>query len=560
MAQTSNGQREHWGSRIGLVLAMAGNAIGLGNFLRFPGQAAANGGGAFLIPYFICLILMAIPLMWLEWAQGRYGGVRGHGTTPAMFQLMWRHPIAKYLGVFGLFIPMLILFYYSYLGSWTLGYSLKTLTGNMPKVEKTALHEGMTADEISQTVLAPFSSALGEYSGEQPDSVFLKPDGFTLSVFAVVFVLTLWLMIRGVSGGIEWLAKFAMPMLFILAVILMIRVFTLGHPVSEEYGVMNGIAFLWEPKWYIERDGREVFVLLDYKTWLAAAGQVFFSLSLGMGAIQCYASYLRRKDDVALTGLSTTASNSFAEVVLGASIALPAASAFFGVAAAQMIASKGSFYLGFVSMPAIFSFLPAGNILGFLWFLLLFFAAMTSVVAMAQPIMAFLEDEFGLNRTRAAMVLGLIWLIGVQFSIWIKGGIDIYDYWSGTFGPPLLALIEVILMMWIFGGDKIWAEIQEGALLKVPRFFYYCAKYITPIILGAILLFWAWDNVVLYFRDFFTAINEGKPFTRAIEPVGEAGPHVWLVRGFIILVFFLQIFAIWYTWNVRNKGRTREVT
>ena len=162
MANQGNGGREHWGTRIGLVLAMAGNAIGLGNFLRFPGQAAANGGGAFLIPYFICLLLMAIPLMWLEWAQGRYGGVRGHGTTPAMFQLMWRHPIAKYLGVLGLFIPTLILFYYSYLGSWTLGYSLKTLLGQTPRVEQTQLHEGMTADEVSQTVLAPSAQFLDQ--------------------------------------------------------------------------------------------------------------------------------------------------------------------------------------------------------------------------------------------------------------------------------------------------------------------------------------------------------------------------------------------------------------
>ncbi len=548
----NNETREHWGTRIGLVLAMAGNAIGLGNFLRFPGQAAANGGGAFLIPYFICLLLMAIPLMWLEWMQGRYGGVRGHGTTPAMFQLMWRHPIAKYVGVLGLFIPTLILFYYSFLGSWTLGYSIKTLLGQTPQVDRSVLRPDMSADEISGTILQPYSDFLGAYSGATGEGVFLQPDGFTLGIFAVVFVVTLYLMVRGVSGGIELLAKIAMPMLFILAVILMIRVFTLGHPVSEEYGVMNGIAFLWEPKWYVERNGQQVFVLLDPQTWLAAAGQVFFSLSLGMGAIQCYASYLRQKDDVTLTGLSTTASNSFAEVVLGASIALPAASAFFGVAAAQAIASQGSFYLGFVSMPAIFSFLPAGNILGFLWFLLLFFAALTSVVAMCQPIMAFLEDEFGMSRLRSAMALGVFWLIGVQFAIWFKGGIDVYDFWSGTFGPPLMALIEVIIIMWIFGADKAWKEMHEGALLRVPRFFYYCAKYVTPTILAVILGTWVFQNVM-------TPARTGELFTRPIEAAGlEVGWHIWMIRGFVLLVFLLQLFAIWYVWN-RKKG-AKEVS
>jgi SNF family Na+-dependent transporter len=546
-------KREHWGTRIGLVLAMAGNAIGLGNFLRFPGQAAANGGGAFLIPYFICLLLMAIPLMWLEWTQGRYGGVRGHGTTPAMFQLMWRHPIAKYLGVMGLFIPTLILFYYSYVGSWTLGYSIKTLLGQTPQVETIQLHAGMSAEEISRTVLQPYSTFMSQYSGATEGEIFLRPEAFTLIVFAVVYFLTLWLMARGVSGGIEVLAKVAMPLLFILAIVLVVRVFTLGHPVSKEYGVMNGIAFLWEPKWFIERDGREVFVLLDSKTWLAAAGQVFFSLSLGMGAIQCYASYLRRRDDVTLTGLSTTASNSFAEVVLGASIALPAASAFFGVAAAQMIAAQGSFYLGFVSMPAIFSFLPAGNILGFLWFLLLFFAATTSVVAMCQPIIAFLEDEFGMSRIRAVAAMGLFWLIGAQFAIWVRGGIDVYDFWSGTFGPPLMALIEVVILMWIFGADKVWQEMHEGALLRVPRFFYYCAKYITPVFLMAILGTWGYENVI---RPLLT----GELFTRPIEAAGlQVGWHIWMVRGFVILVFLGQLLAIWYAWNIRKSMQRAEV-
>ncbi len=552
---TGNGgeQREHWGTRIGLVLAMAGNAIGLGNFLRFPGQAAANGGGAFLIPYFICLLLMAIPLMWLEWTQGRFGGVRGHGTTPAMFQLMWRHPVAKYVGVLGLFIPTLILFYYSYVGSWTLGFSIKTLIGQTPHVESIQLHEGMSADEISQSVLKPYSDFLSQYQGAVSDSPFLRPDVFTLVVFALVYFLTLWLMARGVSGGIEVLAKIAMPLLFILAIGLVVRVFTLGHPVSREYGVMDGIAFLWEPKWFVERDGRQVFVLLDSKTWLAAAGQVFFSLSLGMGAIQCYASYLRQKDDVTLTGLSTSASNSFAEVVLGASIALPAASAFFGVAAAQMIAAQGSFYLGFVSMPAIFSFLPGGNLLGFLWFLLLFFAAMTSVVAMCQPVIAFLEDEFGMSRRRAVAAMGILWLIGVQFAIWFKGGIDVYDFWSSTFGPPLMALLEVVILMWIFGADRVWKEMHEGALLRVPRFFYYCAKYVTPLFLIAILGTWYYENVI-------RPLLSGELFTRPLEAAGlEVGWHIWMVRGFVMLVFVLQLVAVWYAWNVRKSMQRAEV-
>src|SRR3989304_3624281 len=154
-------KREHWQSKIGLVLAMAGNAIGLGNFLRFPGKAACYGGGAFMIPYFISLILMAIPLMWLEWAQGRYGGIRGHGTTPGMFQAMWKNPVAKYLGVLGLFIPTVILIYYTYTGI--------------------------------------------------PDGEFLHVKAFTYAVFVFVLLSSVWVLARGVSRGIELMAKIAMP-------------------------------------------------------------------------------------------------------------------------------------------------------------------------------------------------------------------------------------------------------------------------------------------------------------------------------------------------------------
>ena len=125
-------QRELWATRIGLILAMAGNAVGLGNFLRFPVQAAKHGGGAFMIPYFVSFLLLGIPLMWIEWTIGRYGGSKGHGTTPGMLQVLWKHPLAKYLGVIGFVGPLLIIIYYSYIEAWTLGYSVLALFGKFP--------------------------------------------------------------------------------------------------------------------------------------------------------------------------------------------------------------------------------------------------------------------------------------------------------------------------------------------------------------------------------------------------------------------------------------------
>lgn len=533
--------REHWGSRIGLILAMAGNAIGLGNFLRFPGKAAGNGGGAFMIPYFISLILMAIPLMWLEWAQGRYGGMRGHGTTPGIFQSMWRSPIAKYLGVLGLFIPTTIVIYYTYIGSWTLGYSVYSLLDLLPKVDKSVLQPGMSPKEISETILQPFETFRINYSGRTVGE-FLQVQTFTYIVFVFTLISSVWVLMKGVSRGIEVFAKIAMPILFILAVILVIRVFTLGHPVSEHYGSMNGFAFLWEPKWFIERDGKEVFVLLDVKTWLEAAGQVFFTLSLGMGAIQCYASYLRENDDVVLSGLATTSANEVAEVIMGGSIAIPAAAAFFGVASAQVIASQGSFCLGFTSMPAIFGFLPGGNIFGFLWFGLLFLAAFTSIVAMAQPMIAFLEDEIGMSREKAAILMGILWFLSSHICIFLRGGWQVMDFWAGTFGPPLLALVEVIIMMWIFGSKRMWVEMHRGAQLRAPSFFYYTAKFITPLFLGLILFAWIYQNIA---KPIFT----GTIFQNTLEGV-DMGWAIWATRFFLLLLFMTMCITVYL---IRNR-------
>ncbi len=535
--------RDQWKTKIGLVLAMAGNAVGLGNFLRFPGKAAANGGGAFMIPYFITLILMAIPLMWLEWTQGRFGGMKGHGTTPGMFHSMWRNPVAKYLGVLGIFIPTMIVVYYAYIGSWTLGFGIYSLFNELPKVDPSVLHQGLSTQQISEAILQPFEEFRISYTGKTSGE-FLQVQLFTYTIFIAVLSLSLWLLVRGVSKGIEVLAKIAMPMLFAIAVFLVIRVLTLGHPVSEAYGSMDGFSFLWEPKWFIEKDGRQVFVLLDPQTWLEAAGQVFFTLSLGFGAIQCYASYISRNDDVVLTGLATTSANEFAEIILGGSLAIPAAAAFFGVASAQIIASQGSFYLGFTSIPAIFGFLPAGNILGALWFILLFLAALTSIVAMAQPMMAFLEDELKLTRLQAATLLGVFWFISSHIPIFLRGGWQVMDFWAGTFGPPLLAFVEVILMMWLFGADQTWQEMHRGAVIRVPRVFYYVAKYITPVFLGIIFLTWIYQSIL---SPFF----RGTTSAMAIEGV-EMGWAVWATRFFMLSVFCglcVIVFAVW-----RNKG------
>ncbi len=494
-------ERERWATRIGLILAMAGNAIGLGNFLRFPVQAAKNGGGAFMIPYFVSFLLMGIPLMWVEWTIGRYGGVRGHGTTPRMFSYLWKHPISKYLGLLGVVGPFLIVIYYIYIESWTLAFSVFSLFGQLPKIP-----HGATIDQALQ----PYQNFFQQFIGSIGNSMVLHPSVWAYFFFIVTILINIYVLRRGISKGIEVLAKIAMPTLFVFAVILAIRVWTLGSPVSPDYSSLKGLSFLWTPQFD---------KLNQWKIWLAAAGQIFFTLSLGMGIIHTYASYLREEDDITGSGLATASVNEFAEVVLGASIAIPAAVAFFGVVAAQKIAASGAFDLGFYSMPAVLAQMPLGSIFGFFWFGLLFFAGITSSVALTQPAIAFLVDEFQWKREKAATVIGIVLFAAAQVPIFLRSALDELDFWMGTFFITLFALIEIILFVWVFGLDRGWQEMHKGARLQVPRFFYWVMKYVTPIMLIGIIGGWL--------------------FTEWIPTMLKSGTTIWLTRAFILLMLVI---------------------
>lgn len=461
--------RELWATRIGLVLAMAGNAIGLGNFLRFPVQAVNNGGGAFMIAYVICFLVLGIPLMWFEWAMGRYGGHHGHGSMPAIFHLLWNHPLSRYLALIGLVGPLLIAMYYLYIESWTLAYALSAFSGNLPS---------LPADVGLREALAPFRDFFEKNLGVHSETIRLTPSLLFLGSFVVVLFLNFLILRRGVAKGIELLARIGMPLLFLLAFILVIRVLTLGSPVSPETSALKGLNFLWEPRWD---------QLGNFQVWLAAAGQIFFTLSLGMGAIPVYASYVKRKQDIVISGLSSASLNEFAEVILGGSIAIPAAVAFFGLTAAQEIAREGgAFRLGFYAIPAVFSFMHLGTLFGTLWFFLLFLAALTSSVALLQPGIAFLQDDLRMTRGSAvSWTIGFV-CCGSLTVLFIRGVLDSLDFWVGTFLITLFALLELIVFVWIFGSSRACAEVLEGAQVSVPpwllRFLAITATLLTAAI------------------------------------------------------------------------------
>ena len=473
-------ERARWGSRIGLILAMAGNAVGLGNFLRFPVQATQNGGGTFMIPYFISFILLGIPLMWIEWGVGRHGGVRGHGSVPGMFESLWNHPLAKYLGVAGLFMPLVVLIYYCYIESWTLAWTFFSLTGAMHGLSEPAMRNFLhTYQDLGN-----------------PEMGWWVPFLF----YAFTIWINFWVVTKGLSGGIEKLAKIGMPILFIFAAILVIRVLTLhSQTVTLASGATTvsspaaGLNFMYTPDWS---------KLGDAKVWLAAAGQIFFTLSVGMGTLQAYASYLRKEDDLTLSGIATAATNETAEVVLGGSLAIPAVVTFFGVTGAVAIAKGGTFDLGFVAMPLVFNKLPGGAIVasaaGFMWFGLLFFAGITSSVSMATPTTSFLEENFGLTRKKAGYTVAAIAVaIGLLHIFFYTGGfLDEWDYWAGTFGLVILALMETVLFVWVFGPDNMWRELHQGAAWRIPRIYKFIMTYVTPLFLLVMMGWWTYSQAV----------------------------------------------------------------
>ena len=515
---SKDGEREQWGTKIGLILAVAGNAVGLGNFLRFPVQAAENGGGAFMIPYFFFFLFLGIPLMWIEWGIGRHGGKFRHGSAPGMFDVLWKNKLAKYFGALGLFISITILIYYTYIESWTLGFSIFSLLG-------------MYSNETRETM----TNFLSSYQGITKSETFtsLWP---AYILMLITFTLNFAILYRGISKGIEKLAKIAMPLLFMFAILLAIRIITLGTPDPSlpENSVANGFAFIWNPNFS---------ALGNPNIWLAAAGQIFFTLSLGMGTIHAYASYLKHDDDIVLSGLSTASTNEFAEVVLGGSIAIPVAVAFFGLDATKQIAQSGAFNLGFVSMPIIFgsNHFPLGEIFGFMWFLLLFFAGITSSVAMGQPVVAFLEDEFGMNRKKAVATLAIGILIAVQFVIFFLkyGFLDEMDYWAGTFGLVVFALIETILFMWVFGADKAWKEMNNGGDIQIPRFFYYVMKYFTPLILLTLMIWWF--------------VQSALPTLMLANTAPENVPYIWGSRIMMVTIAVLIILMVKKAWANKQK-------
>ncbi|HOE95071.1 MAG TPA: sodium-dependent transporter [Candidatus Sumerlaeota bacterium] len=513
-AQTLERRRENWGTKLGVILAVSGSAVGLGNFLRFPGLAATHGGGMFMIPYFISLLLLGIPLVWAEWAMGRYGGARGYNSAPGIYSVIWPRPWSRYFGALALMVPIVIYMYYVYIESWCLYYAWSYLrafvTGN----------RGVSPGESVEQGAAFFSNYVQDTQNGLP--------GPAIAMLILVFLLNYVFIYRGVTRGIETFSRYAMPLLVLCALVVLVRVLTLPN-------ILDGLGFMWNPSL---PEGQSTWdYLKNAEVWLLAAGQIFFSISVGFGIIINYASYLRRNDDVVLSGMTACATNEFCEVCLGGLITIPVAFIFLGglpEGLLRSISEGSSLAVGFFALPPVFGLMPLGLLFGALWFFMLSLAAITSSLSMLQPTIAFLEEGMGLGRRAAVALLGLLTAIGCLIAVYFSknlAALDTMDFWVGSVCIYVLATIQVLMFGWAFGIERARAEIAQGAEMKVPAIFWPVIRYVTPVYLLVIFLFWA--------KQKFPERIRGIVELDAADRAGVLFPLIYI--GLLILFFVIMI-------------------
>lgn len=527
---------ETWSSRSGAILAVAGSAVGLGNFIRFPAQAAQYGGGAFMVAYFVSFLLIGIPLVWSEWTLGRMGGAKGYHSAAGILHALIGKPWAKYLGGLGFLVVTMIYVYYVTIEAWCLGYAANAWLGGF----------GPQTD---------FGAFFTTFVGADRDGASIAFRLDDLGLFLVLtFALNFFFIHRGLSKGVEWVCRYALPALLALALIVLARVLTLGapDPAKPDQTVLAGLGFLWNP-------GDIGADLLNPQLWLAAASQVFFSLSIGMGVIITYASYLKPEDDVALSGLTAAAANEVCEVGIGGMMTVPAAYAFLG--AAGVVGSTVG--LGFVVLPQVFAVMPGGAVFGVCYFTLLFLAALTSSLSMLQPGIALLEEGLGLSRSRSVTLLGAVTAVGTGF-VWYFSkdlkALDTLDFWVAN----VLIFIQAAFVIWVFGwvvgSRRGLTELRRGARIHVPEIWGFILRYVCPAYLGIIFTLFIINKVIGWNFRFGTSAVFA-PSSYITDLVGpQANPVAQASVAFLIVVSALSFILVRLSakrWDARQNSTSQ---
>jgi neurotransmitter:Na+ symporter, NSS family len=436
--------RDSFKSNLGFVLATAGSAVGLGNLWRFPFMAGSSGGGAFVLVYLVIMVVVGVSLLLVEFSVGR------HGKQNAVDSYKKISPAMQWIGYLGFFSAFIFLSYFSVVGGWTIHYALHSVTGLL----------AMTPDQMG--------GAFGGFIGHP----------FLPLIYHVLFMgATVYIIARGVSGGIEKWSKILMPALFIMMLILLVRAITLP-------GAMAGVA------WYLKPD----FSKINAGTWVAALGQVFFSLSVGMSGMVTYASYLKKKENLPRTALQVSLTDTFIAIIAGFMI-FPAVFAF------GMEPGAGPGLL-FITLPAVFSQMPIGAFFSFIFFVLVFIAALTSSISILEMPVTFIIEKTKLTRPKAALLVGgisFVMGIAVSLSFGIWGGFKIlgmdiftlFDYFGSNISLPLGALGASIAVGWFWKKQGAVSEISNNGELaneKLGNSWFFLVKWIIPVIIFVIFL------------------------------------------------------------------------
>ena len=436
-------EREHWTTRLGFILAAAGSAVGLGNIWRFPFVAGEEGGAAFLLIYLALIIIIGYPVMVVEMSIGK----KTQRNPVGAFKSLAPNTPWWLVGALGVLTGFIILSYYSVVAGWSLHYIVESITGLSPETEFGALFD------------------------EHITSV-----GLPIFWHAIFMGICIFIIGSGVVDGIQRAVKTLMPILFILLVVLIIRSVTLE-------GAGEGLAYYLSPEWGDVTIG----------TISSAIGQAFFTLSLGMGAILTYGSYLSPEDNI----------NDNAAYVVGLDtlIAVMSGFAIFPAVFALGLSPAEGPGLTFITLPAVFAEMPLGSFFGFLFFVLLSIAALTSAISLLEVVTAWIVDEKNWERSKAAATLGIIiFLVGIPtvlgFSAWAGFadvnpiGMDIfdtYDFLADTVFLPLGGLLTTIFAAYVWKARNVREEANriEG-VIDVGGWFDLLIKYVIPVLLAIV--------------------------------------------------------------------------
>jgi neurotransmitter:Na+ symporter, NSS family len=440
--------RENWGSRSGFLLAAIGSAVGLGNIWRFPYVAYDNGGGAFLLPYLVALLTAGIPLLVLEYSLGH----RFRGSAPLSFRRL--HPRAEVLGWWQVGVCLVIASYYAVVIAWAAAYtwfSLDLAWGPDP-----------------ETFL--FESYLG---ATEPGDLGGMRYGVLFPVLGI-WIVTLVVLASGVRRGVERANRILIPLLLLTFGVLVVRAVTLP-------GAMGGLDTFFRPDWGALTDG---------SIWVAAYGQIFFSLSVGFAIMITYASYLPKRADLTNNAFIAGFANSSFELLAG--IGVFAALGF--LAAAQQVAveevAAGGVGLAFVVFPLILSELPAFNpLFGVLFFGSLVAAGLSSLISITEASVSAVVDKFALSRRRAVVLVGgstalvsTVFATGLGITL-----LDVVDNFINAFGIAAVGLAEVVVVGWVLRrSSELRAHADLTSDIPLGRWWTVALVAVTPVLLGAV--------------------------------------------------------------------------